>query len=59
LQEKFTVRVEGKKSKFHKNSGGIIKFRDKIFIPTKKDMRKLILEEILKSSLGIRYHVDL
>ena len=53
LQEKLIAKVEAKESEFHKDSNGIIKFRDKICIPIKEELRKLIMEEAHKSSLGI------
>jgi len=53
LQEKLIAKVEGKESKSHKNSKGIIKFRDRSCIPAKDELRKLIMEEAHKSSLSI------
>jgi len=53
LQEMLIAKVEGKESEFHKDSNGIIKFRDRICIPAKEELRKLIMEETHKSSLSI------
>jgi len=53
LQEKLIAKVEGNESEFHKDSNGIIKFRDRICIPAKEELRKLIMEEGHKSSLSI------
>jgi len=54
LQEKLIAKVEGKEFEFHQNSNTIIKFRDRICIPAKAGLRKLIMEEAYKSSLSIR-----
>ena len=53
LREKLIAKVEGKESEFHKDSNGIIKFRNKICIPSKEELRKLIMEEAHKSNLSI------
>jgi len=45
--------MKGKELEFHKDSSGIIKFRDRICIPADEDLRKLIMEEAHKSSLSI------
>jgi len=47
------AKVEGKESEFHNDSNGIIKFRDRICIPAKEELRKMIMEEAHKSSLSI------
>jgi len=52
LQENLIAKVEGKESEFHKDSNGI-KFRDRICILAKEELRKLIMEEAHKSSLSI------
>jgi len=53
LEEKLTARIKVKKYEFHKDSSGIIKFRNRICIPVEEDLRKLVMKEAHKSSLCI------
>jgi len=53
LQGNMIVKVEGKESEFHKDSNGIVKFRDRVCILAIEELRKLIMEETHKSSLSI------
>jgi len=53
LQEKLIAQIKGKEPEFHKDSSGIIKFKDRICIPANEDLRKLIIEEAHNSCLSI------
>jgi len=50
LQQKLTIGMKGKEPELHKDSSGIIKFRDRICTPIDEDLRKLIMDEAHKSS---------
>lgn len=53
LNDHLVLINQGKKMDFRVDGNGIIKFRDRVYLPDVSELRKLILEESHKSNLSI------